>query len=123
MASVTASTSEKPSAHALPAASLLPLAAQENLRPELAPAHLVSAAAVVWRPASSTPQCPGLALSGRGGGAAGSEPIRVEGGGPGVHRPRPSWRPSPAFLVPSRLAPMANSRAAERGPLAGRQGE
>lgn len=79
---------EKACAHALRAGSLLALPGQENRRPELAPAHSDSAAAVVSRPAPRLPPPPRprpsrLALSRGGGGAVGSRPTRVEGGGPG----------------------------------------
>lgn len=81
---------EKACAHALRAGSLLALPGQENRRPELAPAHSDSAAAVVSRPAPrlpppTRPRPSRLALSGGGGGggAVGSRPTRVEGGGPG----------------------------------------
>lgn len=74
---------EKACAHALPAGSLPALPGQENRRPKLAPAHLVSAAAVVLRPAPVPPPPPRLALSGGGVGAAGSGRTRGEGGGLG----------------------------------------
>jgi hypothetical protein len=76
---------KKARAHKLPASSsFLVLPKQENLRPKLAPAHFVSAAAVVLRPAPLVLQPPRFALSGGGGCAArnGRPELKVRGAGP-----------------------------------------
>lgn len=76
---------KKARAHKLPASSsFLVFPKQENLRPKLAPAHFVSAAAVVPRPAPLVLQPPRFALSGGGGCAArnGRLELKVRGAGP-----------------------------------------
>lgn len=75
---------KKARAHTMPASSFLALPKQENWRPKLAPAHFVSAAAVVPRPAPLVLQPPRFALS-RGGGCAASDrrpELKVRGVGP-----------------------------------------
>lgn len=117
---------EKACAHALRAGSLLALPGQENRRPELAPAHSDSAAAVVSRPAPRLPRPPDPAPPGSR--SAAEVEVEVQSGADrpelkvGVRGPPPATErvllsyPPP---VPS-LAPTAHSRAAERGPRAGR---
>lgn len=114
---------EKASAHALRAGSLLELPGQENRRPKLAPAHSDSAAAVVSRPAPRLPPPDPAPPSSRSAAevevqsAADRPELKVGGRGPppAAERVLLSYPP----CVPS-LAPTAHSRAAERGPRAGR---